>query len=242
MKSILVFAILFFIYGIGHASKNSSKLKIKSTLKRIVKPVSKTDRNNNHSGKIRWKNEPADTSEHATEKSKSDHNRKNAKLSQAKLSHVINVKVNKSTLKSKLQAKKSTLTSSKRQSVLGGDPSQQRLFHIDETGTLHRHEVGPEEYTTPEGKTETFSNDKLLTEENLVSLRPSQAEAADASTRQIFSPALSPPSTESSNGLPETQSGSPVEFPIPSSSAKQYYLMSYPRRVQVMYGRYLNDP
>lgn len=78
-----------------------------------------------------------------------------------------------------------TFPSNKRQEVaaITGEPDQQRLFHVDETGTLHRHEVGPEEFSTPEGKTATFANGKSISSSNL---RPSQAGPTEASTRQML--------------------------------------------------------
>ena len=248
MKSWFVLVIIFVVYSTVHASKDSKKLKLKSDVKKLGKP---------HHAKRIHENVLGDSSSRIAQNDASKSIKKDSNGYNSKKDENLSIKLKKSKhgslndefkklkLKSKLATKKSSLSSGKRQNVFTEDPSQQRLFHIDETGTLHRHEVGPEEYTTPEGKTETFSNDRLLTGGNFVNLRPSQAAVVDASTRQMTTPDLSPPKEISSSNLPEIQPGSPVAFavppPMPPSPPRRYYLMTYHRpsdpssRDQVMY-------
>ena len=226
MKSWLALVLIFLVYSIVHASGNRKKLK----LRKFYNTKGRHEgRNNDRKSKIGQN----DVSKSIVKHSVSAHNKRET-VNQAKLKQNKDGSVNsKLKLKSKLATKKHALSSNKRQNVLTGNPDQQRLFHIDETGTLHRHEVGPEEYTTPEGKTETFSNDRLLTEENLVSLRPSQTAVMDPSTRQMTPPPLPPPQEQASSSLPEVQPGSPVALVAPNSlpqtPPKRYYLMTYRR-------------
>ena len=226
MKSLFGLVFIFAVYSIVHASENSKKLKLRKLYNTKGRHASPLD-------KITQK----DASKSIKTQNVNGHNKNgHENLSQAKLkrnSKVGSFNVKLKSPKSKLAAKKSSLSSGKRQNVFTGDPSQQRLFHIDETGTLHRHEVGPEEYTTPEGRTETFSNDRLLTEENLVDLRPSQTAVVDASTRQMTRPPQPQVQEQSSSSLPEVQSSSPVAFDsppsLPQSPPKRYLLMTYRR-------------
>jgi hypothetical protein len=249
MKSWIVLVIIFVVYSTVHASKDSKKIKLKSAVKKLGKPHNDKRIHENVLGGSSSRTAENDASKSIKKKDSNGYNSKkdgnfSIKLKQGKQGS-LNDRFKKLNLKSKLATKKSSLSSGKRQNVFTEDPSQQRLFHIDETGTLHRHEVGPEEYTTPEGKTATFSNDRLLTGGNFVNLRPSQAAVVDASTRQMTTPALSPPNEISSSSLPEIQPGSPVAFavppPMPPSPPRRYYLMTYHRpsdptsRDQVMY-------
>ena len=225
MKLSFAFGVIFVVYSIGYASKDRRKFKLKSAIENLGRPYNAKNKQQNLLVNIRSTEVPKDSSKSTTKGKKKDAKvgRVNLKTSKGGL----NVKLKKLKLKSKLATKKSSFASGKRQNVLTGDPSQQRLFHIDETGTLHRHEVGPEEYFTPEGKMETFSNDKLLTEEDLTNLRPSDAAAVDPSTRQM----LSPPTEQFSNSLPEVQPASPVAFvappPLSQGSPRRFYLMTY---------------
>ena len=123
-----------------------------------------------------------------------------------------------------------TFASNKRQEVVSftGEPGQQRLFHVDETGTLHRHEVGPEEFSTPEGETATFTNAKSISSSNL---RPSKGNPTEGSTRQMQRP----------SGLYEMPSPitKPMYHPIAFSAPPYPYphhhplLIPYPRPMAV---------
>lgn len=241
MKLWFAFVVIFVVYSTGYASKDRRKLKLKSAIEKLRRPYNAKGRQQSLLVNIRPTKVPKDSSKATRKDNISAFKKKNAKVGRVNLKKSkggLNVKLKKLKLKSKSATKKSSFASGKRQNVLTDDPNQQRLFHIDETGTLHRHEVGPEEYFTPEGKMETFSNDKLLTEEDLTNLRPSQAAAVDPSTRQM----LSPPTGQAA---PEVQPASPVAFvappPLPQGSPRQFYLMTYGKssdassRDQVMY-------
>ncbi|XP_028405968.1 latent-transforming growth factor beta-binding protein 4-like [Dendronephthya gigantea] len=235
MKPQFALLIFFIIYSVGHASDNSKKLEQNLALKDPGNGNNEKETHKVSSSDESWTN----TKEKAS-KSIAKQNTKIYKKNKGdnlKLKKVERVDLGLKTLKTaKLEEKKSTLGSGKRQNVLTADPSHQRLFHIDETGTLHRHEVGPEEYFTPEGKPETFSNDKLLTRENLVNLRPSQGAAVDASLRQGLYTPLAQPSGSTPGNLPQIQPGAPVAFlqqpssssrPITSGPPRRFYLMQY---------------
>ena len=128
-----------------------------------------------------------------------------------------------------------TFASNKRQEIVAftGEPGQQRLFHVDETGTLHRHEVGPEEFSTPEGETATFTNAKSISSSNLrpSNLRPSKASPTEGSTREMLRP----------SGLYEMPSPiiKPRYHPVVFSAPPYPYphdhplLMPYPRPMAV---------
>ena len=222
MKSCFALLLIFLVYNIVHASRDSKKVKLRKVY--------------NTKGRLEGrKNDGISTTAHkdvSNSFTKHNERKKNKHETQTKSKQNKDGKFNlKLKLKSKLAAKKNAFSSNKRQNILTGNPDQQRLFHVDETGTLHRHEVGPEEYTTPEGKTETFSNDRLLTEGNLVNLRPSQTAVMDPSTRQMTPPPFSPPTGQTSSSLPQVQAGAPVAFaapsPLPQNAPRRYYLMTY---------------
>ena len=224
MKSWFALVLIFLVHSLVHASGNSKKLKLRKFYNTKGRQES---RNNDRKSRIGQKDVWKSIAKHSV-----NAYNKHGTVAQAKLKQNQDGSINsKLKLKSKLTTKKHALSSTKRQNVLTGNPDQQRLFHVDETGTLHRHEVGPEEYTTPEGKTETFSNDRLLTEENLVNLRPSQTAVMDPSTRQMTPPPLPLPKEQGSSSLPVVQPGSPVAFVAPNSlpqtPPKRYYLMTY---------------
>lgn len=220
MRFWLALLSIFVVYSVGYAWKDRRKLKLKSTIEKQGKPYTAKDRQQSLLVKFRSTKVLKDSSKSVRRDNLSGHSKKDEKadrVNSKRSKSGFNVKLKKLKHKSQFATKKSSSASGKRQNVLTDDPSQQRLFHIDETGTLHRHEVGPEEYFTPEGKTETFSNDKLLTEESLTNLRPSPAAAVDPSTRQI----LSPPGV----------AAPPMAFvappPLPQGSPRPFYLMSY---------------
>ena len=230
MKLWFAFVVIFVVYNIGYASKDRRKFKLRSAIEKLGRPYNAKQRQHSLLNNIRSTKVPKDSSKSTKKDKASVYKKKDAKVGRVNSKRSkggLNVMLKKLKLKSKLATKKSSFASGKRQNVLSGDPSQQRLFHIDETGTLHRHEVGPEEYFTPEGKMETFSNDKLLTEEDLTNLRPSEAAVVDPSTRQM----LSPPTEQASNSLPEVQAASPMAFvappPVPQDSPRRFYLMTY---------------
>ena len=220
MRFWLALLLIFVVYSVGYAWKDRRKLKLKSTIEKQGKSYTAKDRQQSLLANVTSTKALKDSSKSIRKDKLSGYSKKDEKVDRVNSKRSksgFNVKLKKLKLKSQIATKKSSSTSGKRQNVLTDDPSQQRLFHIDETGTLHRHEVGPEEYFTPEGKTETFSNDKLLTEESLTNLRPSPAAAVDPATRQI----LSPPGA----------AAPPVAFvappPLPQGSPRRFYLMRY---------------
>ena len=224
MKSWFALVLIFLVHAIVHASENSKQLKRRKfyNSERIHE-----GRNNDGKSRIGQKDVSKLIAKHSVnaQSKREPVAQKRRKQNKGKNVH--------SELKLK-STKVRALSSNKRQNVLTANPDQQRLFHVDETGTLHRHEVGPEEYTTPEGKTETFSNDRLLTEENLVNLRPSQTAVMDPSTRQVTPPPLPlPKGQQGASSLPEFQPGSPVALVATNSLSqtppKRYYLMTYRR-------------
>ena len=238
MKSQFVLLIFFIVCFMRHASSNTKILKQKLVLKDPGNRNSDVGTHKVASSDGSWKKGQVKASKSITKQNTKIYNKNRGENLAIKSKKVDGLSTNFKKLKTKLAVKKSALGSRKRQNVLTADPSHQRLFHIDETGTLHRHEVGPEEYFTPEGKTETFSNDKLLTGENLVNLRPSQTAAVDASMQQALYPPLAPPGESAPGNIRELPPGAPVAIFSQSSSSSEpmatapphrFYLMQYRR-------------
>lgn len=229
MKAWLAFVLFLLVYPRVYASNNRKSDKLKCTIKRAASHSdAKTNQVRNNVGTVQ------DASNSIKRPLVLANNKKERHFFNTRLKTSTERKVDS---KLRLGSKRGSINlfSRKRQNVFTSNPSQQRLFHVDETGTLHRHEVGPEEYTTPDGKTETFSNDKLMTGENFMNLQPSPSPAVDPSTTQMRNSPFAPNNiVQASGSLPQVRPGSPVAFldsssPPPSTPPKRYYLMTYRR-------------